>query len=152
MTPPTSSASRHSLALGFAGRVAEAVHERHVGGVQELGRGFDRLIERGFLAVDQRVGVEPLGGVVLEPRLAEDAGALRLDDALVVGVQFDVVAHAPAEGAGGVLGNGQFHGFSLRAACGFTIEVRCCRPNWAAERGSFTPGRGHGRCRERVGA
>ena len=38
---------------------------------------------------------------------AEDAGALGLDDALAVGVQLDVVADAAAEGAGGVLHDGQ---------------------------------------------
>ena len=33
---------RHSLSLGFAGDVAEAVDQRHVGVVQEVGGGFDR--------------------------------------------------------------------------------------------------------------
>ena len=72
------------LALRLAGGVAETVDERHVRGVQELGRGLDRFVDRRLLAVDEGVGVEAFGGVVLEPRLAEDAGPLRLDDALVV--------------------------------------------------------------------
>ena len=43
----------------------------------------------------------------LNQRLAEDAGALGLDDAFAVGVQLDVVADAAAEGAGRVLDNRQ---------------------------------------------
>ena len=66
----------HRLALGLAGDVAEPVHQRHIGLVEEIGRRLDGLIDRGGLAVDQRVGVEPLGGVVLEPAHPEDAGVL----------------------------------------------------------------------------
>src|SRR5260370_449396 len=55
------------------------------------------------------VGVEPLGGMVLEPAHPEDAGSLGMGDALAVGVQLDVIADAPTEGAGRVLHNRQFH-------------------------------------------
>ena len=61
---------RHGFARGFAGDVREAVDERHVRGVQELGGGLDRFIDRRFAAIDQGVGVEAFGGVVLEPRFS----------------------------------------------------------------------------------
>ncbi len=35
----------HRLALGLAGDVAEAVDQRHVGVVEEVGRGLDRLVD-----------------------------------------------------------------------------------------------------------
>src|SRR5262249_37864691 len=92
----------HRLALRLAGDVAEAVHERHVRRVEILRRRVNRIVERCRAAVDERVRIEPLGRVIFEPRLTEAARVLRLDDALAFGVQFDVVAHAAAEGACGV--------------------------------------------------
>jgi hypothetical protein len=47
-----------------------------------------------------------LGGMILEPAFAEAAGPFGLDDLQFVGVQFDVIAHAAAEGTGGVFNNG----------------------------------------------
>ena len=63
----------------------------------------------GRLAVDEGVGVEALGGVVFEPRLPEDAGALGFGDAHAVGVQLDVVADAAAEGARRVFDDREGH-------------------------------------------
>ena len=146
ITPPISSASADRLALGLAGDVAQAVDERHVGGVQELGRGLDRLVDRGLLAVDQGVGVEPLGGVVLEPRLAEDAGRLGLDDPLAVGVQLDVVADAPAERAGRVLRPRSVPSLRLRIRRELASAI-----GWAVRTGGgttkLTPAPGRGNCR-----
>src|SRR5262249_45892871 len=73
------------------------------------GGGLDGLIDRGRLAVDQGVGIEPFHRVVLEPAHPQHAGGLGMRDLLGVGVQLDVVAHAAAEGAGGVLDGRQFH-------------------------------------------
>jgi hypothetical protein len=69
------------------------------GVVEEAGGRLDRVIERGGLPVDQRVGEQALGRVVLEPGVAQAAGVLALDDAVTLGVELDVVTHAPAEGA-----------------------------------------------------
>ena len=51
-----------------------------------LGRRFDGVIEVCGLAVDERIRVEPLGRVVLEPAGAEDAGVLAMGDPLAIGV------------------------------------------------------------------
>src|SRR5262249_29740055 len=99
----------HRLPLGLAGDVAQTVYEGQVGRVEQLGRRLDGLIDRGRPAVDQRVRVQALGGVVLEPRLAEDAGPLGLGKPLAVGVELDVVADAAAEGTRRVLDYGQVH-------------------------------------------
>ena len=73
------------------------------------GRCLDRVVDRGGLAVDQRVGIQTLRRMVPEPGVAEAAGILRLDDPIAVGVELDVVAHAAAERAGGVFHHGQAH-------------------------------------------
>ena len=69
---------------------------------QDLRGPFDPLVDRGRLAVDQaRRAV--VGLMVQEPRFAQHAGPLGLDDVIVLDRQVDVVAHAAAERAGGVL-------------------------------------------------
>ena len=100
---------KNRLALGLAGDVAQSVDERHVGPVEMLRRRLDGLVHAGRFAVNQGVGIQPFGGVVLEPARAEDAGRLGVGNPLAVGVQFDVVADAPAERAGRVLHNVQLH-------------------------------------------
>src|SRR5262249_42292615 len=95
--------------LRLARDVAQPVNERHVGVQQMIRRGLDRVVHRRRPAVDQGVRIEALGGVVLEPRFAQAAGPLGLDDLLTLGVQLDVVADAAAEGAGGVFYDGQSH-------------------------------------------
>src|SRR5262249_26449990 len=102
--------------------VAQPVHERHVRVVQVRRRRLDRVVEQGRLAVDQRIGKQPLGRVMLEPRLAEAARVLRLDDALGVGGQLDVIAHAAAARAGGVVYDGEVHW--VRSAEAFALRVR----------------------------
>src|SRR5262249_15953618 len=99
----------HRLALRLAGDVAQAVHERHVRVVQVLGGSANRLVDRRGRTVHERVGKRPLRSVVLEPRIAKAAGVLRLENALAIGVQLDVVAHASAKGTGRVLDNVQRH-------------------------------------------
>ena len=60
------------------------------------------VFDRGRLTVDQATG--PLVDVVVEePGLAQHAGPLGFDDVVVLDRQIDVVAHAAAERAGGVL-------------------------------------------------
>src|SRR5439155_21457972 len=101
------------LALRLTGDVAQTVHERHVGGVQVIGGGVDRGVERGRLAVDQRVGKLVLRRVVLEPGVAEAARVLRFDDAIALGMQLDVVTHTTTEGARGILYDSDIHDFSV---------------------------------------
>ena len=97
---------RHTL--GLAGGVAQPIHERHIRPVQNVGRRFDSLVDRHWLAVDKCVGIKPLGRVVLEPRFPQDAGSLGLDNTLGVGVQLDIVADATAKGTGCILHDRQF--------------------------------------------
>ena len=47
----------HTFFLSFTRRVAHAVHQRHIGGGQEVGCGLDRFVYGRFLAVDERVRV-----------------------------------------------------------------------------------------------
>ena len=99
------------VALRLAGGIAQPVHQRHIRLVQVLGRRLHRLIKRGCLAIDQGVRIAMLRRMILEPGLPESAGALRLDDSITLGLQADVVAHATAEGTGGVLNRFLGHGF-----------------------------------------
>ncbi len=91
----------HGHALGLAGGVGKAVDNR-ISCLEENACGFlHRLIERRRFAADCRHG--PLLDVVIEePRLAQNAGVLGPDDAVVLDGQFHVVADTAAEGAGGV--------------------------------------------------
>ncbi len=100
---------RHSFTLGFTRDVAQPVHQGHVGVVEELGRGFDGLIECGRPAVDERVWKQALRRVVLEPGFAEAAGVPGLENPDVVCMQLDVVANTPAERACGVWYDVQSH-------------------------------------------
>ena len=68
-----------------------------------VGGSLDGGIDRGGLPVDQRIGIEPFRGVVVEPRLAEAARALGLDDPSSSACKLDIVADAAAKRAGGVL-------------------------------------------------
>ena len=97
-------ADRHRHALRLARRVAEPVGDREPGLVQDARGLVQRVLERRLLAADQRRRVV-LDAVLQEPGAAEHAGVLGLGDALRVEVdgQLHVVAHAAAEGAGGVL-------------------------------------------------
>ena len=99
----------NGFSLSFTGRVAEAIHQRHMCVVQMIGGRLDGFGHGGRLAVDQGVGEEPFRGVVLEPRFAENASTLRLDDSFGVGMQLDIVTHAAAKGAGRVLYYVEFH-------------------------------------------
>jgi len=108
---------RHRLALRLAGDVAKAIDERHVGGVHDLRRTRHGLVHRRRLAVHQGIRIQPLRRVILEPRLAQAARALGLDDLLPLGVQLDVVADAAAEGASGVFDNRQGRAI-LRSSAG----------------------------------
>jgi hypothetical protein len=54
-----------------------------------------------------------LSRVIEEPGLAQHAGPLGFDDPLFVGVQLNIIADAPAEGAGGVVDNREIHGVSV---------------------------------------
>ena len=78
------------------------------------------------------------------PRLQARLG---LDDLLAVGVQLDVVADAPAEGAGGVLDHrsGSF-GPLLRFALARARVLARLRPD-RAERGTFSQAPGRESCR-----
>src|SRR5207244_7311997 len=87
---------RYRFALRFARDVAEAVHERHVRVVEICGSRFDGVVQRCGPAVDERVGKRMFRRVMLEPRVAKTTGVLRLDDALAISVQLDVVADASA--------------------------------------------------------
>src|SRR5437867_1035187 len=80
-----------ALALGLAGDVAEPVDQRHVRLVQEVGRRLDGGLHRGGLPVDQRIGEQAFGRVVLEPGITEAAGVPGLDDSIALRVQLDVV-------------------------------------------------------------
>jgi hypothetical protein len=113
---------RNGLALRLAGDIAEAIDQRHVRLVQIIGRRLDRVVHGRRPAVDERVGIEMLGRVVLEPRFAEAARSLGLGDALAVGMQLDVVAHASAKSTCGILDNGQAHEISVRVQ----KNQRCC--------------------------
>ncbi len=97
---PVADRDRH--ALGFRGCVRQAVDDRVFRLGQDPRRAFDRHppASAGF-AVDQtgRTSLEPMAE---EPRLAQDAGVLRLGDAIALDLERDVVAEAAAEGAGGV--------------------------------------------------
>ena len=79
-TPPSSSASATAFSLSFARDVAQAVDQRHVGFVEKVGGSLDRLVERRFLAVDQRIGYCCSAVWFRNQRLAQDAGVLGLDD------------------------------------------------------------------------
>src|SRR5262245_57817432 len=57
---------RDGAAAGLAGDVAEPVHQRHVGVVENVGGDLDGFVNRRFAAVDQRVGIVPLRGVIPE--------------------------------------------------------------------------------------
>src|SRR5205823_4418185 len=92
-----------STSLGFTRDVAKAVHQRHVGLVQQVRGELDGFSDCGFFAVDERVGIVVLGRVIFEMRLAEAAGVFGLDDLVGFRVELDVVADASAEGTGGVL-------------------------------------------------
>ena len=54
-----------------------------------------------WAAFDEAAGTV-VGVVVEKPRLAEHAGALGLDDVVVLHRDIDVIAHAAAKGAGGI--------------------------------------------------
>ena len=47
--------------------------------------------------------------VVIKPGFAQNARPLGVGDVIVLDGDIDVVAHAPAEGADGVLDYGEFH-------------------------------------------
>ncbi len=96
---------RNTFFLCFAGRVAHAVDQRHVGGMQETGCRFDRFVDRRFPTVDQRVRVFLLGRVIQKPRRTEHAGFVRLVDANLIVVQLDIVADAATKGACGIVNN-----------------------------------------------
>ena len=97
---PVGDAHRH--ALRFAGRIAQAVDDRILADRQNLGGAIVAGFERGGLAVDQ--ATRPIFDTVIQkPRLAQHAGPLGLDDVIVFDRQIDIVAHAAAERAGGVL-------------------------------------------------
>ena len=97
------------LTLRLARDVAEPVHERHVRVVQVVGGRFNRVVKTRFLAVNERVGIGVLRGVIAEPGLAKAARVLRLDDAIALDMEFHVVADTSAERAGRVLDNRQAH-------------------------------------------
>src|SRR5262249_18729608 len=68
---------------------------------------------------------------MLEPRFAETARPLGLDDLVAFGVQLDVITDTAGEGARGVLDNRQAHE-------GLAFNRWCCRPD-RAERQTFSP-------------
>jgi hypothetical protein len=94
------------LALRLAGGVGETVHQWHIRAVEDVGRGLDRVVHAGFLAVDEGIGIEPLRGVVLEPRFTQDAGALGLDDAADLGRQIEEISPTPRKVVASVGGDG----------------------------------------------
>ena len=96
--------------MGFAGDVAETVDERHVGGVEELGRGFHCFVDRGLLAVDECIVRHSAVWFLNHAPPAENAGVVSFRQiASVIGVQFDVVADAAAERTRRVLHHVQLH-------------------------------------------
>ena len=100
---------RRTFFLCFASRIAHAVDQRHVGGVQKGRRRLDRLVESCFPAVHEGNGVFLFSCVIEKPGGAENAGVVGLMDANFVVMQVDVVADAAAKGAGGVLDELQRH-------------------------------------------
>jgi hypothetical protein len=102
--------------LGFAGGVGKAIGHRVVRAGENLRRTLDGLLITGGLSVNTGVRFV-LDMVVEEPRLAEDAGPLGFDDLVALDAQVDVIAHAPAKGAGGVLDDLEFES-RLQSGCG----------------------------------
>lgn len=98
--------------LCFARRVAHAIDQGHVGGMQKGRRNLDRLVERCFFAIHQRHWVLLFRRVIEEPGGAEDAGVIRLVDANFIVVEVYVVADAAAESASGVFDELQCHWIS----------------------------------------
>ena len=91
----------HGHALRLARRVGESIDDGVARRRQNLRGPLDAFLERGGLAVDR--GDRPIFDVVIqEPRFAQHAGPLGLDDVVVDDLQVDVVANAAAKGAGGV--------------------------------------------------
>ena len=111
----------HGIALRLAGDIAEPVDQRQVCLVEEMSCCLHGLVDRGGLPIDQRVGIHVLRGMVLEPRFAETAGALRLDDAIALGLQIYVIAHAAAKRTGGVF-------YSSKGHCDVLRFLRLTRP------------------------
>jgi hypothetical protein len=107
--------------LGLASRVAHAVHQRHIGGMQMLGRSTDRVLDRRWFAIDQRIGVFVLGRMVQKPSLPQNTRTLCLVNAGLIGVQLNVVADTSAKGARCVVNDFQIHGMPAENA--FSKEV-----------------------------
>ena len=103
--PPIMSAMDTADALCLAGGVRQAVDDGVAGLGQDLRRRLDRFVGGGLAARPISGERALLDAVLLEPRLAQHAGVLRLGDLVLGDVhrQVDVVADAAAEGAGGVV-------------------------------------------------
>ena len=119
---------RHGFALRLAGDVAEAVHQRHVGVVEDS-RPPLRSRRRAWLACRRSARRDSAAppcdsGTTPSPRLQ---AFFALTMRIALGVQFDVVADAAAERAGRVLDDRQAHRL-------ITCPGRLIRPDRAARR------------------
>ena len=95
--------------LRFGRRVAQAVHQRHVGAAQNFRGHFNRLVHRRRLAVDEGRRQRVVTSVIEEQLAAKLTGLLGRHDALMLGVKLDIVAKAAATHACGVLDYGSVH-------------------------------------------
>ena len=107
----------NTFLLRFTSRVAHPVHQWHIRVIEIFRRSFNRFVNGGFLAVDDRIRILFLRRMIEKPSLAEHTGALGLVDPRFISVQLDVVADATAEGAGRVIDDLQIraHGVFLVA-------------------------------------
>ena len=101
--PPDHVGDRDRHPLSLARRVGQPVDQREARLGQDLRSRLDRFFGGRRAAADERERTL-LDTVLPEPRLAKDAGVLGLRDALLIEIHREVhiVAHAPAERAGGV--------------------------------------------------
>ena len=94
---------RHTFFLGFARRVAHAVDQRHVRIVKVICGRFDRVVQRGFFAVDQCVGVFFVCGVIQKPSLAQHASFDGFVNPISIGMQLNIIAYATTKSTRGVV-------------------------------------------------
>src|SRR4029077_17291029 len=92
-------------ALGFRRGVAQPVDDRIPRFRQNPGGAIDAFGDGCWAAFNEATGTV-VGVVVEKPGLAEHARPLGVDDVVVLHRDIDVITHAAAKGAGGVLDDG----------------------------------------------